>query len=262
MGLKTGRVGSLRGIELLAYGSEDRWGWREWIQQCGMHDFYQGPEFHGLAQGRGEGRARLYVLRDGDSTLGLPCLVRNLPFPVGHWRWDATSVRGYPGPWISGGERGFASRALEVLREWLREEGVLTVFSLLNPVLGQARWLEGVGGLRPLGRTVAIDLSGEESEIWAGIRASHRRGIRHLEESGLWCGVVDPRLGLGEFVRAYEETMARVGAAGEYLHGEEFFRGLFEAHGEGMHLWLARDGGSGGEMVAGALFGEGKGIGE
>ena len=262
MRLKTGRVGSFRGSEVFAFGREDRREWREWLQGSGMHDFYQGAEFHGLAQGRGEGIARLYVLRDGDSSFGLPCLLRNLPFPVGHWRWDATSVRGYPGPWITGEGRGFPGRALGALEEWLREEGVLTVFSLLNPVLGQARWLEGVGELRPLGRTVAMDLSGEESEVWAGIRPSHRRGIRRLEETGFWCGIEEPLRGVGDFAVAYGETMARVGAGGSYLHGEEFFRELFAAHGEWMHLWLVRLGGAYGEVVGGALFGEGSGIGE
>jgi hypothetical protein len=261
-GLETGRLGSLNGIELLAFGEENREEWRDWLQRAEMHDFFQGPELHELAQREGEGTARLYAMCGEEGCVGLPCLIRRLPYEVGRWRWDATSVRGYPGPWLVGSDDGFIRRAFGALEELLREEGVLTVFSLLNPVLGQGKWLEGIGEVRGLGSTVAMDLDQEEESVWMQVRPSHRRGIRRLNENGLWCGPEDLQVGMAEFVKAYEETMDRVGAGSVYRYGESFFRELCAVSGDSIHLWLARLGGRDGPVAGGALFGEGAGIAE
>src|SRR4051794_7059681 len=118
--------------------------WLEVLAQTARHDFYHLPDYHALAEASGQGSARLFVYRDGGSTIALPLLLRplaELPGIGTDWAdWhDATSVYGYAGPVCSDDVLpdsvlgGFQSALLERLRT-LR---VVSVFSRLHPFIPQ-----------------------------------------------------------------------------------------------------------------------------
>jgi hypothetical protein len=263
-------------VRLEMFGTEDAGGWLGALQRCGNHDFFHLPEFHRMAERRGQGEARLYVVQGGGRCMALPLLLRPVEGRFigesaaligggalsGDGRdgdeglRDALSVSGYPGPVGFAGEdagekAGFVSASQRLLESQFRADGVVAAFSLLNPLLEQQEWLKGMGEIRWVGETVAMDLALSEEEQWRRIRSTHRRQILRLIDRGVSCEEVDPGLGLDEFVKAYSETMERVGAQRAYRYETAFFEELFTELGGAAHLWLAR---LGGEPIAGAIF--------
>ena len=77
--------------------------WLRVIEQCAPYDFYHLPQYHALAEGLGEGSARLLVYTEGNHVIAFPLLLRSFDGveasgAIGSGWMDATSVYGYPGP--------------------------------------------------------------------------------------------------------------------------------------------------------------------
>src|SRR5207253_2254414 len=53
--------------------------WSRAVQRATQHDFYFLPEYHALAERRGEGEARLFVYEQAGHTIALPLQIRALP---------------------------------------------------------------------------------------------------------------------------------------------------------------------------------------
>ncbi len=251
--------------------------WQEALDGCGAHDFAHLAEFHQMAEASGQGSPRLYVLREGDCWIALPLLARRLEEVEGLEEWgagrlDLVSVNGYAGPVGSEGcSEAMIARFQERLKRDVESEGVVSVFSRLNPVLRQAHLVAGLGEVRWFGNTVAMELGIEPEAQWKGMRPTHRQRIRKLRKAGLECreeaagagGDEAARAALGEFIEVYLETMRRVGARSEFFLGKRFVEEFFERLGDRAHLLSVRakreDGGVG-EMIAGSVFVESAGI--
>src|SRR5438105_13874310 len=117
----------------------------EWtcaVQRATQHDFYFLPEYHALAERRGEGEARLFIYEQAGYTIALPLIIRTLPDHLGIGRWaktwrDATSVYGYSGPVCSHKEmpRALIDAFPRGVTAPLHGLQVVTVFTRLDPLL-------------------------------------------------------------------------------------------------------------------------------
>src|SRR5438477_4148435 len=80
--------------------------WSRAVQRATQYDFYFLPEYHAVAERRGEGEARLFVYEEDDYLIALPLIIRTLAddpavgAAANTW-CDATSVYGYSGPFYS-----------------------------------------------------------------------------------------------------------------------------------------------------------------
>ena len=124
--------------------------WTGAVQQRAQHDFYFLPEYHALAERRGEGEARLFAYEKAGYTIALPLIIRTLADLRGigasanTWR-DATSVYGYSGPLCSHKEmpRAVIDGFQRGLIAALQELQVVSVFSRLHPVAARANHAAG-----------------------------------------------------------------------------------------------------------------------
>lgn len=142
-------------------GTDDIAEWLAVLGRSRQHDFHHLPQYHRVAEQRGEGTAQLFVYREDDSTLALPLLLRPIDLAESDgWR-DATSVYGYSGPLAScdslpaGAVRNFQ---IALAEEFARHR-VIAVFSRLHPLMAQHELLAGLGECPAKGETISIDLT-------------------------------------------------------------------------------------------------------
>ena len=169
-----------------------------------------------------------HTLAIGDE-LHLPVIVRSIE---GTERFDAISPYGYPGAHGSYGERVDPAEIdwsdLELVSVFVRDrigETCLTGGTLRNHV----HLAEGTGGIR--------------KRLREQIRRNERRGWEIRFATG-----PEDEEALAAFKNAYDETMARTGAADRYLYPLEYFETLVSGDGSWL-LTAARDG----DRLAGAL---------
>ncbi len=192
------------------------------------HDVYHLPEYCALWARREGGRpAAFFAESDAGERFLLPLIVRPVPTCLaGGPFFDATSPYGYPGPLVdspAGGE-AFLGAVLPELVRLLRENGIISLFCRLHPLLPvPAGPLATAGKLVNHGETVSIDLALPEEEAWGQYDPDHRRNIRRFDREGHRAFIDEEWRYFDEFCDLYNQTMYRCKAdlfyhlSGDYL---------------------------------------------
>jgi ribosomal protein S18 acetylase RimI-like enzyme len=221
--------------------------------RAAAHDFYHLPRYVALSADQERGEPRAVYVSDGTRSMLLPLVIR----AVSGGRFDATSPYGYPGPIIVGtDDPSFLRLALVTGLHVLRDAGVVSAFIRLHPLLNPSP-PTGVGTLVRHGETVSVDLTLPSEEIWAQMRANHRRGIASATRLG-YSARMDTDWGHFESFKAmYRATMARRSADPFYFFDDAYFKTLRYCLGERLHLVVVEKNGA---LVAAGLFVETSGI--
>jgi hypothetical protein len=189
----------------------------------------------------------LFVYREPDKVAALPLLIRPLAQingleKLGMGLSDATSVYGYPGPVASaaaGRDPAFLKRFGAETKQMAKDLSLVSLFSRLNPVLGNRELIPDIGSVEPLGETVSIDLSLSKSTQWSQYRANHRRNIRSARREGMHAYRDGSWRHFERFVELYQSTMQRLDADEYYRFDRAYLARLCEALGERAHLFVA-----------------------
>jgi len=232
--------------------------WQKVLTQVGAYDFYHLPEYHTLHKHRGDGDGFLIVYQEDNKIIALPLLIRGINSIPGLDAFtnyhDATSVYGYPGPIANEQGRNdpaFLARFARKLESYAREQGWISVFSRLNPLLANHQLLPGLGEVIGLSDTVTIDLSIPPEEQTARYRKSHRYEIRRARRKGMDVYIDTNWESYASFVEMYLSTMKRVQAASHYFFDQTYFDDLRIALRERLRLFVAR---MDGQICAASLF--------
>jgi hypothetical protein len=202
------------------------------------HEVYQLPEYVAFDADLVSGRPSAFVFENDGGVFLLPFVIREIP---GTGRCDAVSPYGYPGPLSDRTDPPFWRQALASLRQTLVQEGLVSLFVRLDPLMPvPLEALSEFGTLMRHGATVSIDLRLTREEWWPQLRKDHREAINRSIRLGR-VSVMDDWGYLDEFVSLYEETMTRVHAAPEYFFDQDYFRDLRDAVGERAHLMTVLD---------------------
>ena len=220
--------------------TEQRREWMSVLERTVQYDFHHLPEYHRVAEERGEGVGHLFTYSEDGHVIALPLLLRLVDDaePAG-WR-DATSVYGYGGPVASAAQmpatviRNFQA----ALKEALDERRVVAAFSRLHPLISQDELLAGLGECRRMGETVSIDLTRPLAEQWGGYRKSCRNVINKLRRAGFVAIHDHEKRYMPEFVSVYHETMRRGHAQRFYFFEAAYFEVLARELGSALHLFV------------------------
>lgn len=233
--------------------------WDRILVDCGGYDTYHLAHYHLLCKKTGKEEPYLFHFRRGDRVAAIPFLVRSVqdvPGLEGVSACDATSVYGYPGLISNvspsdGGADAFRREWQQALRETLAALGIAALFVRQHP-LWDTDWLwDGLGEVRRLGMTVALDLDREEEEQVRVMRHGHRGDIKLARKMGIEIEE-DPTLEeMGTFRQLYEATMRALDAAPEYFFPDAYYEGLRHHLGSRVTLFLAK---LEGRTLAAALF--------
>ncbi len=233
--------------------------WDRALVDCGGYDVYHLCHYHLLYKAVANEEPYLFCFRRGDHLAVLPFLVRSLqdvPGLQGVQACDATSVYGYPGliTNISPGAREadtFRDEWQQALRETLAAMGIVSLFVRQHP-FWDTDWLwAGLGDVRRLGYTVAVDLDQDDEAQMRAMRHGHRSDIRLARKLGIQVEE-DPTLEeIATFRSLYEMTMRALDAAPEYFFPDAYYQGLRHHLGNRVTLFLAK---SEDRPLAAALF--------
>ena len=240
--------------------------WDSWLQGA-PHDVYHLRGYHIFASELGEGDPYLVVAGDRDRGLAWPYLLRPI---VGVEANDVTSVYGYPGPVAWGLDPGdrFLSLAWEQFLATWRDQNVVSVFTRFHPLVENAQlataFYELAGeagevslGLVAAGETVSVDCTLDDDAALAGYTKVLRQEIASARRAGLLTTEIEDWTSLEDFIRLYQATMDRSGAARRYyMDGPSVLRlrDLLDGH---LHLLITR---LGDDVAAAGLFTEHEGI--
>src|ERR1700704_1680035 len=200
-------------FELLEASDAQGWSrWNELVDQAPNADVYYRPGYAYASQAAGHGRPVGLVIAAHHVHVLVPLLLRplsDLPFAQGESGFDAVTPYGYGGILPLSETEPLAEAdvhtLLDSLREWCRDESIVSCMIRMHPLLHQDRWLAQnlmnpeTAVLRYRAQTLALDLAKWDSvrQRIAGMRRDRREGLnrarRCLRLS--WSGVEVP---LGE----------------------------------------------------------------
>ena len=191
-------------------------------------DIYFLEEYVRLYESESE-KAVCCMVKEDEQKMLFPFLRRTFDYH-GQTLHDFETAYGYGGPIWSNADNQFKSVALQGMVEELKKQNYIAGFVRFHPLLANYEGFS-VGRLIEDRKTVAIDLSLDENDIWMQeIHTKNRNVIKKGEKSGLTFVVDNEYRYLPEFIRLYDATMDKLDAADFYYfkrqYYEEFVRTL------------------------------------
>ena len=162
------------------------------------------------------------IVNDSEQMMLFPFLSRTFDYR-GQNLHDFETAYGYGGPiWHQADER-FNSAALLMMVDELKRQNYIAGFVRFHPLLSNYKSFSE-GKLIEDRKTVAIDLSLEENEIWMQeIHTKNRNVIKKGEKSGLEFVVDNDYEYLPDFIRLYDATMDKLDAADFYYFKQQYY---------------------------------------
>ncbi|MEL6578795.1 MAG: GNAT family N-acetyltransferase [Cyanobacteria bacterium J06621_12] len=236
--------------------------WLTTLEQL-PHDAYHLPDYVALDAKRTETIPEAFLLEEGDKIFFAPYLLRScadINQSDDAEVYDVISPYGYPGILMNQAaidNPEFPDFALQQFRHTLQTRGVCSAFLRLHPILGEnfAKVFQS-SPLSENGKTVSIDLTLDEGQIWAKTRRGHQSTINKCTRLGFTARTVPYADYIDEFIAIYEETMNRVKARDSYYFSRDYFEGLLKL-GSKIHLGVIE---LSDEIVCACLFFESCGI--
>lgn len=224
--------------------------WDSLITEFSEYDTYHTYGYHNIYKLENETPILIKYI-EGEVVICIPLLLRNIkdtPYK------DATSVYGYCGPLSKGLTEAFDNNSfVEVLKQYLFENNIISVFSRLNPYISnQKKILKNLGEISTLGKIVNINLKLDET---LQRQKYHRRLKNHTNKSRRSCDVISASSikEIEAFVEIYSENMIRVNAKKMYFFSKEYFIKLFDCKDFDTEILLAIDKETN-NIISGALF--------
>lgn len=240
--------------------------WNSLVDGASTPDVYYRPGYAKAYQAIDHGKAVAVLIETRELRALFPLLLRPLnalPFVQDETGFDAITSYGYGGLLLLDAEGLSEKQARELLvalREWCRENEVISAHVRLHPVLRQEAWFSGAIGedfhLSLVGPTTAIDVNqwNAETSSIATLNKGRRSDLNFARRRLRFTWTSDGRPvldDLREFYRLYEHRMTEL-EAGEYYHFSfDYYQALAEELGQQFNIALAwlND-----RAVGGALF--------
>lgn len=223
--------------------------WSEIVSKCIQYDFYHTQSYHLLEK---ENRPVLFVAKFGIDFIAMPFIIRQVPNSD---YFDCTSAYGYCGP-ISNLDIDFVTKEYvrgfqEALGQFFIENGIITAFSRLHPLISYGELLKGCGIVKDINKTVAIDLRIKAEEQKKQYRKSNKSELNQLRRKGFEVVEGKYKEDIDAFVEIYHETMTRVDATQNYFFDDQYFYDFLNNGCFKNKLLLAK---KDGVVAAGAIF--------
>jgi serine/alanine adding enzyme len=195
--------------------------------------------------------AECFVFRSGDDLYLLPYLKRSHRIEDTVY-YDFETAYGYGGPLSNSRDPEFLRQAEQALCEACSAADIVAGFVRFSPWLKNHDLVMEQSCLLFDRKTVAMDLSVDETEIWTKqIHSKHRNVIRKAEREGLTFEVDADFKYMDAFISLYRGTMARLVADDFYFFTDEHFRMLAETLRGAAFLGVVF---SDGKIVSAAIF--------
>ena len=189
-------------------------------------DIYFREEYVRLYE-TGNEKAACCIIKDGERIMLFPFLSRTFEYH-GQCLHDFETAYGYGGPIWHHADDQFKTEALQMMVDELKHQNYVAGFVRFHPILANYEGFS-VGRLIEDRKTVAIDISLDENDIWMQeIHAKNRNVIKKGEKIGLNFVVDNDFKYLPDFVRLYDATMDKLNAADFYYFRQQYYDELMK----------------------------------
>jgi hypothetical protein len=188
-------------------------------------DVYFEEEYVYLYQNEKE-RACCIIIEDEEKCMIFPFLRRTFEFR-GKTYFDFETAYGYGGPIYNTNDIAFRCGAMQCLSDTLKQNSYVAGFVRFHPLLSNYAQFEEIGNVVLDRKTIAIDLSLCEDEIWMHeIHTKNRNIIKKGEKNGLKFVADYSFSHLNDFIRLYNLTMDKLSADTFYYFDDNYYRNL------------------------------------
>ncbi|MDZ7959730.1 MAG: GNAT family N-acetyltransferase [Aulosira sp. DedQUE10] len=238
--------------------------WLETLQKL-RHDIYHTPEYVYIESRRTQTTPKACLIVDHEKIFFVPYLVRKCDDILAEESlitdiYDVISPYGYGGILLSeagSSTPGFADFAMNELKRVLRTQNICSAFLRLHPILNHHfKEIFHPGTFTDNGKTISVDLTLSESQIWAHTRKGHQSTINKCKRLGFTAKIVAFEDYLDDLLAIYEETMNRVSANKSYYFDYDYYT-LLSKLGHNINLGIVE---LEGEIACASLFFECGGI--
>lgn len=196
--------------------------WTRLVNKSYNYDFYHTLSYNKLEEEEGE--PVFFVAFYEDNFIALPLIIREIS---GSEYFDCTSVYGYAGPISNLNVLDISDEIKKnfhrSLKEFFVKENIISVFSRLHPILENYKFLEGLGEIVSLNKTIAINLKNTLEDQRKQYRKSNKYEINKLKKNNFLVVEATTKKEQDEFIDIYYETMKRVGAKENYFFSRDYF---------------------------------------
>ncbi len=166
--------------------------------------------------------------------------------------FDFETPYGYGGPISNCDDKSWNEKALKSIIQYFSEQKYLAGFVRFHPLLKNADVCRNVFTVIDDRKTIAIDTSVSEEEIWQNqIHSKNRNMIRKAEKNGLSFIRDNEFKYIEEFKRLYNSTMQRLDADDFYFFDDGYYKRFIDIFkGKGFLGCISKDS----EIIGAALF--------
>ena len=156
---------------------------------------------------------------------------------------------GYGGWLIEG--NGDTFELFSLYQKWCCENGVVSEFLRLHPILENHNRLVSIYSVINIGKTVAMDLT-SQNIIWNNMTSKNRNMIRKAEKNGVVIKTSSGSDIYEKFIEIYNETMDRDNAEKYYYFEREFYTAMQHDLSNNSIIFYAEN--SDGDIIASSII--------
>ncbi len=227
----------------------DKEQWKAILSNIGSYDFYHTYDYHVISTEKNE-QPVLLVYQEHNNMVVLPLILR----PIENTAYsDFTSVYGYCGPLTNIEDYAYDFSNFQLsLKNYLKEKGIVSLFSRLHPYITQDHIINGLGKTEGLGKVINIDVAQSLEESRRVYSKSNKNQINKLRRQ---CTVVlaQTKEEILEFVDIYHENMRRLNAEDHYFFDEDYFLNFLDVDDFKTDILLVKDNETN-KFIAGSMF--------
>lgn len=229
----------------------------EWSRLLSMlsadqQDVYFCPEYYALYEQNGDGKACCFVYEEDGKVVLYPFLfnsINQLGYELDDEFFDIQGAYGYNGIVTSSKDEVFLARFHETFDQYCQERHIAAEFSRFHPLLDNQELASPKMQTFYSRKTVKLNLSLSEDEIWMNQFSSKNRNvIRKAEKEGVT--IVESQ-DYEFFRQMYDQTMRNVNAEDFYFFPAEYYEKFKESFGDNLILCFAM---YEGKPISGSMF--------
>lgn len=185
-------------------------------------DIYFTEEYVKLYQDS-DNEAVCFIYMEDSNIFLFPFLLRRFAYNEGIY-YDFETPYGYGGPITKEDDDRFLREALNKFYSFCKEANYVAGFTRFHPFIGNEKFYESIGSVLYDRKTIAMDLTLSEEEIWYNeIYVKNRNTIKKGEKNGLSFYVDDEYQYLDNFKELYHQTMCKLSADEFYYFNDDYF---------------------------------------
>ena len=198
-----------------------------------QQDIYYTPEYYALYENNGDGKACCFIFeKDGDLAL-YPFLINSinkLGYDLDAEYYDIQGAYGYNGVISSSYDKLFIEEFYSNFESFCQEKNIVAEFIRFHPLIFNYLFSENNINITFDRKTVYVDLTKSEEEIFSSFQRSTRKQIRNgVNKYGLKVLTLSNNTSYTDtFTDIYWEAMKRVNSVKYLYFNKRYFKELFD----------------------------------